>query len=436
MKQQTDAKEYAKKMMDITTNCLRVVIDTALAEKYGEDWVSQYKKDFKLKAEELKAKEKRSIQQPQSSVKNIGQFDFLECLKVFRHMNEKYGRIILEKYNVNLKNEAAIMEICTNLSQFRNNYSHAKDEQYDLANDEACNQTMHQMQTLISYFPNVAAPGQSTFYDQLEAKWIEYKQNEKTECYCFSEFRGAQKFSNTILAQACDQLKIKTKRNADNSLYFYSNDVSSDLDKIFGISEKLMNETQKLPIGVISAVKGTSPQEPKSIVLFKKIIALFIIFCFGFVVFYSVKNSLFKDETTVPNTTSGQISAGIGFLSPGTSTFSEENTVTMTQSDKSAENIAAGVNQIPEKYKAIFDASNADWTERISVGETNLSPHAKSLVESDMYENIQCYSEDTSIATVGDNLIVTGQSKGTVRILYVYEFMDSERTYIIKYVVR
>lgn len=436
MKQQTDAKEYAKKMMDITTNCLRVVIDTALAEKYGEDWVSQYKKDFKLKAEELKTKKKIYIKQPQSSVKNIGQFDFLECLKVFRHMSENYGRVIFEKYNVDSKNEAAIIEICTNLSQFRNNYSHAKDEQYDLANDKACNQAMHQMQTLISYFPNVAAPGQNTFYDQLEAKWIEYKQNEKTECYCFSEFKGAQKFSNTILAQACDQLKIHTKRNVDNSLYFYSNDVSSDLDKIFGISEKLMNETQKLPIEVISAGKETSPPMPKNIVLLKKIIVLFIICCFGFSVFHAVKNFNFKDETTVPNTTSGQISAGMGFLSPGTSISSEENTVTATQSVESTANISAGVNQIPERYKAVFDASNEDWTERISVGETNLSPHAKSLVESDMYENIQCYSEDTSIATVGDNLIVTGQSKGTVRILYVYEFMDSERTYIIKYVVR
>ncbi len=110
------------------------------------------------------------------------------------------------------------------------------------------------------------------------------------------------------------------------------------------------------------------------------------------------------------------------------------NSFSQPQSSSDSETPSrSGTSQIPQEYQSLLRASDVNWTEHLQVGDTHISSYVSNV--SKMWSNFHGYSEDTSIAVVGEDNIVTAKAPGTVRILYVGQFMGNDQTYIVEYTV-
>lgn len=455
-----DEEIVAEKCQDVITELLRKVIDTALSKKFGPSWFEIYKTDYNKQAREKnierKAEGKAQIPEIPNKVKSVKWLDFQACMKLFVFMYDKYASVIIEEYNLT-ENADEIKNITNELKNFRNKLSHKNDTQSGKLTKNACELAITHMKSLASFFPNVYdSKSKETYTSEIYKIILEHNEINNTKPYCFSDFKEFDGISDEKLVMVCNNLFVKTGyvvADKKKKLVFYSCNKDNDIQKIL-LAVYGKNTQQNTYQNGYSQV-FTPPKEyydsvnknkkKKSKLLYIVPIIIFIVLLSLIIsgIVGAVKSS---DEASkeasqeqsqradmvndIINEASRQVSEhqADSYEKATESTTSSTTTTTTKSSSNSS------TNQIPDEFKTKFEASKPNWEEDISVGETNLHGYVNNV--STMWHNVQGYSEDTSIATVGDDLIVTAKSKGVVKILYVGEFMGEERMYIIEYTVR
>lgn len=441
--------DVAERAKDITSGCLRFVINKALTDKYGDSWVQIYKSDFN-------GQNNKSNDKIHANIKTIQDFDFQACLKMFVYMYDKYGSVVLSKYHLT-QSKDTIVKLAKELIPFRNKTAHRSDSKKSIVTEPEYEQGILNMRTLVSFFPDVYDnKTKVTYKSQIEQIYFEYKKRQNTKVCYFSDYKEFNGISDEKLLMACTKLSIPHDYDVDDNgnkkLRFYSFEEKKDIKRILlAIDDKSTQQNTYQngysqgftpPKENYDSINKNKKKKSKLFYIVPVIIliialALIISGIAGAVKFSnedakeaSIEQSQRSDMVNdIINEASRQVSEHQADSYENTT---ESTTSSTTKTAKSSSN--SSTNQIPDEFKTKFEASNYDWQEDISVGQTNLNSSVDSL--SKIWKNVRGYSEDTSIATVGDDLIVTAKAKGVVKILYVGEFMNKEEMYIVEYTVR
>lgn len=455
-----DEEIVAEKCQDVTTELLRKVIDTALSKKFGPSWFEMYKTDYNNQAKEKnikrKAEGKSQIPDISDKVKSVKGLDFQACMKLFVFMYDKYASVIIEEYNLT-ESADEIKNITNKLKDFRNKLSHKNDTKYGKLTKNDCELAITYMKSLASFFPNVYdSKNNETYKSEIYNIILEHNEINNTKPYCFSDFKEFEGISDEKLVMACTESSINhgyVVVGQKKKLVFYSCNKDNDIQKIL-LAVYGKNTQQNTYQNGYSQVFTPSKEyydsvnknkKKKSKLLYIVPIIIFIVLLSLIIsgIVGAVKSS---DEASkeasqeqsqradmvndIINEASRQVSEHqADSYEKATESTTSSTTTTATKSSSNS-----STNQIPNEFKTKFEASKPNWEEELSVGETNLHGYVNNV--STMWHNVRGYSEDTSIATVGDDLIVTAKSKGVVKILYVGEFMGKDEIYIIEYVVK
>lgn len=433
-----DEEMVAQKCQSLTAEMLRIVIDTALTEKFGPSWFGMYKTDYNKQTREKnierEAEGKSKIPEMYDNVKSVKDFDFQACIKLFVFMYDKYGSAVIEKYNLS-SNEFEIKRITGELKNFRNKVSHKVETGYEKLTKNDCEVAIVNMKSLVSFFPDICdSKTNETYKNEIYNIAFElYKTNKTQICY-FSNYEEFNGISDEKLLTACAKLSIHPDYyiddNGNKKLSFYSFDVENDIKRILlAIDDKStqQNAYSKVfapPKGYYDSINKNKKKKSK---LFYIVPVIILIIALALII-YEIVGSV-KSSNEEVKEVSRQVSE---HQADSSENITGSTTSSMTTTAKSSSN--SSTNQIPDEFKTKFKASKPDWEEDLSVGETNLHGFVNNV--STIWDNVRGYSEDTSIATVGDDLIVTAKAKGVVKVLYVGEFMGEDRTYIIEYTVR
>lgn len=461
-----DEEIVAQKCQNLTAEMLRIVIDTALTEKFGRSWFEMYKADYNKQANEknikLEAEGKPTIAEIPENVNSVKGFDFQACIKLFVFMYDKYGSAVVEKYNLS-SHEFEFKRITRNLKDFRNKSSHKDETVYGKLTKNDCEIAITNMKSLASFFPDICdSKTNETYKNEIYNIAFELDKTNRTQICYFSDYEEFKGISDEKLLTACTKLSIYhdyvVDDNGNKRLCFYSFDEAKDVKSIIlaidnkntqqDTYESDYSEVFVPPQEYRSSLKNNKKSKSKLLYIIPVII---VIVALAFIIsgiagtVKSSKEALndFSNEASneISNDNSAEVSKKSdlvnGIIDEASRQVSEhqknsyENVTdssTVTASSKSVRN------QIPSDYKTKFDASSPNWSEEISVGETNLCSYMSNI---DMiWDNARGYSEDTSIATVGDDLIVTARAKGVVKILYVGEFMGEDMMYVVEYTVK
>lgn len=455
-----DEEIVAEKCQDVTTELLRKVIDTALSKKFGPSWFEIYKTDYNKQAREKnierKAEGKAQIPEIPNKVKSVNWLDFQACMKLFVFMYDKYASVIIEEYNLT-ENADEIKNITNELKNFRNKLSHKNDTQSGKLTKNACELAITHMKSLASFFPNVYdSKSKETYTSEIYKIILEHNEINNTKPYCFSDFKEFEGISDEKLVMACTESSIYhgyVVVGQKKKLVFYScnrdNDIQKILLAVYGKSTQ-QNDYQNgysqvftPPKEYYDSVNKNKKKKSKLFYIVPVIILIIVLALIISGITGAVKssNEEAKEASAEQSQRADMVNDIINEASRQVSEHqadSYENVTesttssTTTTTTKSSSN--SSTNQIPDEFKTKFEASKPNWEEDLSVGETNLHSYVNNV--STMWDNVRGYSEDTSVATVGDDLIVTAKAKGVVKVLYVGEFMGEDRTYIIEYTVR
>lgn len=452
-----DEEIVAQKCQSLTTEMLRIVIDTALTEKFGPSWFGMYKTDYNKQTREKnierEAEGKSKIPEMSDNIKSVKGFDFQACIKLFVFMYDKYGSAVIEKYNLS-SNEFEIKRITRELKNFRNKVSHKVETGYEKLTKNDCEVAIINMKSLASFFPDICdSKTNETYKDEIYNIAFElYKTNKTQICY-FSDYEEFNGISDEKLLTACAKLSIHPDYyiddNGNKKLSFYSFDVENDIKRILlAIDDKSTqqntcqngySEVFTPPKEYYDSVNKNKKKKSKwlyivPIIIFIVVLALIISGITGAVNSSKEASDENSQRVNMVNDIINEASRQVSEYKADSYENVTESTTSSTTTTTAKSSSNSSTNQIPDEFKTKFDARNPDWKENLSVGETNLNTYVNNV--STMWKNPRAYSEDTSIATVGDDLIVTAKSKGVVKILYVGEFMDNEMTYIVEYTVR
>lgn len=445
-------EDIAKRMMDLVAGCLREAINTALTEKYGSSWVKLYINDFNKDVENKnitrKAQQKKLINGMNENITSVRHFDFQACLKLLLYMYDKYGVVVLNKYGL-LSSKDTFLTVVNKLIIFRNKFSHKDDPENNSVDKYTCEQAILHMKTLASYFPGIYdRKTGKTYISEIEQIYFDFTKRENTKAYRFADFKVFNGISDEKLTNVCAKLSIQTTYNLKKELVFFSYDVNNDVRRIC-INLENNTQTNKAPYSetfvppVNSTYNKASNNKKKRKVIIAAIIAILLVIIIIIIAVLagraSGNNENQNNATSEPasqsvaDAASNFYSAASDIIEQHANENREESTTSSdsNSSDNNSEN--SQTDQIPQEYRKLFNASNSSWKEDISVGETNIPGFINGI--DNVWSNVRGYSENTSIATVDDDLIVTGKSKGTVRILYVGEFQGHDETYIVEYTV-
>lgn len=455
-----DEEIVAEKCQDVTTELLRKVIDTALSKKFGPSWFEIYKTDYNKQAREKnierKAEGKAQIPEIPNKVKSVNWLDFQACMKLFVFMYDKYASVIIEEYNLT-ENADEIKNITNELKNFRNKLSHKNDTQSGKLTKNACELAITYMKSLASFFPNVYdSKTNETYKSEICNIILEHNEINNTQPYFFSDFKEFNGISDEKLVMACTESLIKTAYvvvGQKKKLIFYScnrdNDIQKILLAVYGKNthqsayQNGYSQVFTPPKEYYDSINKNKKKKSKLFYIIPVIILIIVLALIISGITGAVKssNEEAKEASAEQSQRADMVNDIINEASRQVSEHqadSYENVTesttssTTTTTTKSSSN--SSTNQIPDEFKTKFEASKPNWEEDLSVGETNLHGYVNNV--STMWDNVRGYSEDTSVATVGDDLIVTAKAKGVVKVLYVGEFMGEDRTYIIEYTVR
>lgn len=450
----------AQKCQSLTAEMLRIVIDTALTEKFGPSWFGMYKTDYNKQTREKnierKAEGKSKIPEMSDNVKSVKGFDFQACIKLFVFMYDKYGSAVIEKYNLS-SNEFEIKRITRELKNFRNKASHKVETGYEKLTKNDCEVAIINMKSLASFFPDICdSKTNETYKNEIHNIAFElYKTNKTQICY-FSNYEEFNGISDEKLLAACAKLSIHPDYyiddNGNKKLSFYSFDVENDIKRILlAIDDKStqQNAYQNGYSEVFTPPKeyydSINKNKKKKSKLFYIVPVIILIIALALIISGIAgsgksSNEASKEASAENSQRADMVNDIINEASRQVSEYQADSNENVTESTTSSTTTTAktssssSTNQIPDEFKTKFEASKPNWKEDLSIGETNLHGYVNNV--STMWDNVRGYSEDTSIATVGDDLIVTAKAKGVVKVLYVGEFMGEDRTYIIEYTVR
>lgn len=432
-------EELSNRVMKITAACLRVVIQTALSEALGPNWLEPYKKAFNAQAGSGK------YAKMGSEIQSIKDFDFQACMKLFVH-TPKYREIVLKKYNLSESNDD-IETFASTLIAFRNKLAHSGEKNGTPMDTYTYEHGITTMKALVSYFPTVKDPQtHKSFLEELNGLTMDFNKQATTKMYPFAKYPQVTKYSNAEIVNACLLLGIRTAYDNKNRLSFFSFDESGDINRIYRQLSGNQSETQaprnpvqqlptmqQMPFQPAAPVKKASHK--KIWVLVGTLIVLLVVVVF-FLLFRAVgslldnfSQSFFGGSPSVENTTPAS-------LAPAQTEDATQNAsggAADTSEATTAAAAGAGVNQIPQEMRAKVEAVEPR-RETLKVGDTHLDNQISFMLESSHFTNMKAYSEDTSIATVDENMIVTAHKKGIVRIVYVYNWVGTETT-VIEYVI-
>lgn len=432
-------EELSNRVMKITAACLRVVIQTALSEALGPNWLEPYKKAFNAQAGSGK------YAKMGSEIQSIKDFDFQACMKLFVH-TPKYREIVLKKYNLSESNDD-IETFASTLIAFRNKLAHSGEKNGTPMDTYTYEHGITTMKALVSYFPTVKDPQtHKSFLEELNGLTMDFNKQATTKMYPFAKYPQVTKYSNAEIVNACLLLGIRTGYDNKNRLSFFSFDESGDINRIYRQLSGNQSETQaprnpvqqlptmqQMPFQPAAPVKKASHK--KIWVLVGTLIVLLVVVVF-FLLFRAVgslldnfSQSFFGGSPSVENTTPAS-------LAPAQTEDATQNAsggAADTSEATTAAAAGAGVNQIPQEMRAKVEAVEPR-RETLKVGDTHLDNQISFMLESSHFTNMKAYSEDTSIATVDENMIVTAHKKGIVRIVYVYNWVGTETT-VIEYVI-
>lgn len=463
-----DEEIVAQKCQSLTAEMLRIVIDTALTEKFGPSWFEMYKTEYNNQAREKnserKAEGKSKIPEIHENVKSVKGFDFQACIKLFVFMYEKYGSAVLEKYNL-LSNELEFKRITRNLMDFRNKSSHKDETMTGKLTKNDCELAITYMKSLASFFPDICdSKTNETYKNEIYNIAFElYKTNNTKRCY-FSDYKEFNGISDEKLLTACAKLSIYNDYvvddNGNKRLCFYSFDEAKDVKSIILAIDNKNTQQDTFENGYSEVFippqeyTGSQNNKKSKSKLLYIIPVIIVIVALAFIISgiagtvksskealndfsNEASNEISNDNSADPSKKSNLVNGIIDEASRQVSEHQKDSYENVTDSSTVTATTASSKslrNQIPSDYKTKFDASSPNWSEEISVGETNLCSYMSNI---DMiWDNARGYSEDTSIATVGDDLIVTARAKGVVKILYVGEFMGEDMMYIVEYTVK
>lgn len=430
--------DVAERAKDITTRCLRFVINKALTEKYGASWVKTY-------IDKYNSPNSETIDKMHGSIKDIQDFDFQACLKMFAFMYNDYGSVVLSKYHLT-SNKDTIIRIAKELMPFRNKTAHRSDSKQKKLTEDEFERGYLNMLTLLSFFPDIYDnKTKITYKSQIEQIYIEYKNNKNMKQYFFSDFKEFNGISDEKIVVACTQLSIKHDYavvGQKKKLMFYSSDKDNDIKKIrLAIDDKNINPTGYQngysqvfipPKEYVNNISNNKKKKSKWLYILPAIICVIVLILIisGIAIALNFSKDAYEKHsqgTSAVNDILNDVAGQIEKNQDGSNDNANNSTTANTNQDSST-------NQIPDEFKTKFEASDADWTEDLSVGETNLDSHISGV--STIWSNVRGYSEDTSVATVDDDLIVTAKAKGVVKVLFVGEFMGHDEMYIVEYTVR
>lgn len=455
-----DEEIVAEKCQDVITELLRNVIDTALSKKFGASWFEMYKTDYNNQAREKntkrKAEGKSQIPEIPDKVKSVKGLDFQACIKLFVFMYDKYASVIIEEYNLT-ESADEIKSITSKLRDFRNKLSHKNDTQFGKLTKNDCELAITYMKSLASFFPNVYdSKTNETYKSEICNIILEHNEINNTQPYFFSDFKEFNGISDEKLVMACTESLIKTAYvvvGQKKKLIFYScnrdNDIQKILLAVYGKNthqsayQNGYSQVFTPPKEYYDSINKNKKKKSKLFYIIPVIILIIVLALIISGITGAVKssNEEAKEASAEQSQRADMVNDIINEASRQVSEHqadSYENVTesttssTTTTTTKSSSN--SSTNQIPDEFKTKFEASKPNWEEDLSVGETNLHGYVNNV--STMWDNVRGYSEDTSVATVGDDLIVTAKAKGVVKVLYVGEFMGEDRTYIIEYTVR
>lgn len=428
-------EELSNRVMKITAACLRVVIQTALSEALGPNWLEPYRKAFNAQAGSGK------YAKMDSEIQSIKDFDFQACVKLFAFVSE-YRQIVLEKYNLSESNDD-IETLSSSLVYFRNDIIHSGEKNGTPMDTYTYEHGITTMKALVSYFPTVKDPQtHKSFLEELNGLTMDFNKQATTKMYPFAKYPQVQKYSNAEIVNACLLLGIRTDYDNKNRLSFFSFDESGDINRIYrqlsgnqSETQTHRNPVQQLPTMPQPAAPAKKASHKKIWVLVGTLIVLVVVLGF-FLLFRAVGSLLgnfsqafFGGSPSVENTTPAS-------LAPAQTEDADQNAsdgAADTSEATTAAAAGAGVNQIPQEMRAKVEAVEPR-RETLKVGDTHLDNQISFMLESSHFTNMKAYSEDTSIATVDENMIVTAHKKGIVRIVYVYNWVGTETT-VIEYVI-
>lgn len=432
-------EELSNRVMKITAACLRVVIQTALSEALGPNWLEPYKEAFNAQAGS------GNHAKMGSEIRSIKDFDFQACMKLFVHVS-KYREIVLKKYNLSKSNKD-IITLASTLITFRNKLAHSGEKNGTPMDTYTYEHGITAMKALVSYFPTVKDPQtHKSFLEELNDLTMDFNKQATTKMYPFEKYPQVTKYSNEEIVSACLLLGIRTAYDNKNRLSFFSFDESGDINRIYRQLSGNQSETSepRAPVQQLPTMQQMPFQPPapakkashkKIWVLVGTLIVLLVV-VFFFLLFRAVgslldnfSQSFFGGSPSVENTTPAS-------LTPAQTEDATQNAsggAADTSEATTAAAAGAGVNQIPQELRAKVEAVEPR-RETLKVGDTHLDNQISFMLESSHSTNMKAYSEDTSIATVDENMIVTAHKKGIVRIVYVYNWVGTETT-VIEYVV-
>lgn len=174
-------EELSNRVMKITAACLRVVIQTALSEALGPNWLEPYKEAFNAQAGS------GNHAKMGSEIRSIKDFDFQACMKLFVHVS-KYRKIVLKKYSL-LNSENEIRTLSSSLMFFRNEIAHSGEKNGTPMDTYTYEHGITAMKALVSYFPTVKDPQtHKSFLEELKGLTMDFNKQATTKMYPFAKY--------------------------------------------------------------------------------------------------------------------------------------------------------------------------------------------------------------------------------------------------------
>lgn len=480
--------DLAKKFLEEPlAGCLREVIGTVLPAEYGPNWLDYYRRDFDEDITTKNITRAENGQKPlaafPSKIHDIKGFDAQACLKVFAYMDGyPYYDKILTAYHV--QNKQDFLHTSRELIAFRNEVYHAGEKNEDSLEALAFERAFTNMKKLVSCFPTVCNRQTGrTYLDELEGMYLEYTIWKNTKEYLFSKYPTLRQYSDDQLLLACKSLNIHADYNNNGQLVFYSHDEAGDVKRIaIAMQRRASVTTQSVQGAAPVPPAAPQPQKKKRNKKLLIVLAALAVVLILFIVLLGSCLSQREQDDTLPDTgVTTEVATTAPALQDTTENVYENdgnrtgnNTAATPDLQSSAEDFAeaannlmgsvfgapttaasanaqsgaqvnnaqgntqsaaatGGTNQIPQDLRAMVEASDP-WPEQISVGQTHISSSIRFIKESNR-TTIHAYSENTALATVGADMIVTAHARGVVRIVYVYDWAGSEQTYIVEYTI-
>lgn len=239
--------------------CMVKAIDTALTDRIGANWFSQFKEfDF---AQQIPVLEKEYT--------NVNSMDLQSCFKFFRYRDD-YAKIVFEYYGHNfflqtddaIKAQNQLNNLLDNLIRNVRNYlyAHASATMVESGVDSSlrysvygATEAVNDMLKFAGFFDKVTDNDGISYYRKM------LNVSHKTNVHAFSIIdtikKNNLKVSNNDFISACQNFNIPVSTNDDGALVFSTSNYEGDLAKIaLYLKENNIRKKKKILIPLVIVI--------------------------------------------------------------------------------------------------------------------------------------------------------------------------------------